>query len=76
MNGLRGVWVALLVLLGVAIVSGMFLPPLAPTQFAAFDNFAGVGFYVWFGFASGLALIVLGLLLGFALKRREDYYDA
>ncbi len=33
------------------------------------------GFYALFGFVSCVAIIVISKLLGFVLKRREDYYD-
>jgi len=33
------------------------------------------GFYAFFGFASCVAIILISKLLGFWLKRKEDYYD-
>ncbi len=33
------------------------------------------GFYAFFGFASCVVIILISKLLGFVLKRREDYYD-
>ena len=35
----------------------------------------GFGFYAWFGFAACLLLIVVALLVGRVLKRRDDYYE-
>ena len=37
-------------------------------------NFDGFGFFAWYGFLSGIVLIMLGKLLGKLLKRNEDYY--
>ncbi len=37
-----------------------------------FDYF---GFFLWFGFAAGVGLILVSLLLGKFIKRRDDYYD-
>lgn len=33
------------------------------------------GFYAFFGFVSCVAIILISKLLGFVLKRKEDYYD-
>ena len=34
-----------------------------------------IGFGAWFGFAACLVLVAMARLLGFILKRRDDYYD-
>lgn len=33
------------------------------------------GFYAFFGFVSCVVIILVSKLLGFALKKKEDYYD-
>ena len=33
------------------------------------------GFYAVFGFVACVAIILISKLLGFALKKKEDYYD-
>lgn len=33
------------------------------------------GFYALFGFISCVAIILISKLLGFVLKKKEDYYD-
>lgn len=33
------------------------------------------GFYAWYGFATCAAMVIVAKLLGFVLKRKEDYYD-
>lgn len=33
------------------------------------------GFYAMFGFIACVAIILISKVLGFVLKRREDYYD-
>ena len=33
------------------------------------------GFYAFFGFVACVAIILISKLLGFALKKSEDYYD-
>ena len=37
-----------------------------------FDYF---GFFLWFSFVSGVALIWVSFLLGKLIKRKNDYYD-
>jgi hypothetical protein len=32
-------------------------------------------FYAWFGFSTCIVLVVVAKLLGFMLKRDENYYD-
>lgn len=38
-------------------------------------GFEHPGFFLWFGFASSLGLVLVSLLLGKLIKRRDDYYD-
>ena len=35
----------------------------------------GFGFYAWFGFVACLVMVLVALLIGFVLKRRDDYYN-
>lgn len=37
-----------------------------------FDHF---GFFLWFGFAASTVLVLVSLLLGKFIRRKDDYYD-
>lgn len=43
------------------------------TLFSAVEGFPG--FYALFGFIACVAIILISKVLGFVLKRPEDYYD-
>lgn len=72
MKSLRGLWIFLIAVLVISIGANFFLTQLTPDQIP----FAGFGFFAWFGFAACLLLIVIALVLGRVLKRKENYYDA
>ena len=42
------------------------------TRYAIIDGF---GFYAWFGWATCLLMVLAALLVGRAVKCRDDYYD-
>ena len=69
MNKLRAVLLLMLVL---ALVAGI---PLSYTAVPAGIDVADFGFFAWFGFVSCFALIIVALLFGVVLKRKEKYYD-
>ena len=59
-----------LVILGLVVLTESFIQ-LHPH----FDIERLFGFYAIFGFLSCVALIIFAKLLGFLIKRKDDYYD-
>ena len=43
---------------------------------AVFGIDGSFGFNAWYGFLACVAMVLGARLLGFAIKRRDDYYDA
>lgn len=67
---IRLLWIGGCVVLGLTVV-GQFLIPIKG-HFGADDWF---GFGAVYGFFTCLLMVVAAKLLGFVLKRKEDYYD-
>jgi len=62
--------ISLLVILGLVVLTESFIQ-LHPH----FDIERLFGFYAIFGFLSCVGLIIFAKLLGFLIKRKDDYYD-
>jgi hypothetical protein len=67
---IRGLWIAGLVALALAVVAGALIE-----KHPKFGIDGIFGFYAWYGFASGVALVVIAKVAGVLIRRREDYYD-
>mgnify|MGYP000606694647 CR=1 FL=1 len=63
-------WVILLFLCVACVVPELFL-----SRKGYFGVDGMLGFYALLGLASGVALVLLGNLVGLVLKRRENYYQ-
>jgi hypothetical protein len=59
----------------VAILAATVLAELAIQKHPHFDVERLFGFHAIYGFVACAALIVIAKALGFALKRRDTYYD-
>lgn len=58
------------------VLALLVLPDLFLHKHTLFSDVEGwPGFYAFFGFVSCVVIIVVSKLLGYVLKRREDYYD-
>lgn len=58
------------------VLALLVLPDFFMHKHTLFSSVEGwPGFYALFGFISCVVIIVVSKLLGFALKRKEDYYD-
>lgn len=58
------------------VLALLVLPDLFIHKHALFYSYeTWPGFYALFGFVSCVVIIVVSKLLGFVLKRKEDYYD-
>ncbi len=67
---IRGLWIGFLAVLGLTLVADLFLPH---------ESHVGIegtfGFGAWFGFGACVALVLVSRLVGFFLKRPDDFYD-
>ncbi|MEJ2201267.1 MAG: hypothetical protein P8X63_09695 [Desulfuromonadaceae bacterium] len=58
------------------VLALLVLPDFFMHKHTLFSSIEGwPGFYAVFGFISCVAIILISKLLGFALKKKEDYYD-
>lgn len=69
-EAIRRLWIAFGLILAATV-----LAELATHRHAAIGIDAVFGFHAWFGFGACVALVLLARLLGFALKRRDDFYE-
>jgi hypothetical protein len=59
-----------------AVLVLLVLPDFFIHKHTLFSSVEGwPGFYALFGFIACVAIILISKVLGFVLKRREDYYD-
>ena len=68
---IRGLWIALAIVLVATVVAGFFFPP---TSVLGWDDWPG--FAAVFGFGACVAMVLVAKLLGVVLKRDEGYYNA
>jgi hypothetical protein len=64
-------WIVFIVILAATVLADFFIE-----HHAEFGIDGTFGFYAWFGFVSCVVLVFGSRLLGFFLKRPDDYYDA
>jgi len=67
---IRRLWIAFGLILAATV-----LAELAIHRHAVIGIDAVFGFHAWFGFGACVALVLLARLLGFVLKRRDDFYE-
>lgn len=70
-GNVRKLKIAFYIVLGLLVLPDFFVHK--HVLFFPFE--AWPGFYAVFGFVSCVAIILVSKLLGFWLKRKEDYYD-
>ncbi len=67
---IRKLWFGLLIILALTLIAGLFID---------FHEHFGVeslfGFYAWYGFGSCVLMVVVAKLLGFVLKRPDNYFE-
>ena len=68
-------WVILAVLLLLAVIPEFFIDHYAHFKQQGITVDASFGFYAWYSFLAGAALIAGAKLVGIFLKRRDSYYD-
>ena len=67
---IRKLWVGLIAVLALTVIAGLFID--------FHDHFgveSSIGFYAWYGFATCVLMVVGAKLLGFVLKRPDNYYE-
>ena len=67
---IRLMWIVGIVVLALTVLGDLVFPP-----HGEFGFDGTIGFYALFGFASCVVLVFGSRLLGFILKRPDDYYD-
>jgi hypothetical protein len=67
---IRKLWIGFSIILALTIVAQIFI-----YVKGYFGVDAWFGFGAVYGFGSCLAMVIIAKLLGFVLKRPEDYYD-
>ena len=69
-SSIKKLYISALIILGVVLFVEYFI--ILPPHFSIEKIF---GFHAGFGFLSCIVLIVFAKLLGFLVKRKDDYYD-
>lgn len=67
---IRWLWIIFVAILAATVVAEFFIP--IKGKFSLDSNF---GFGAWFGFGACVAMVLAAKVLGWLLKRPEDYYD-
>lgn len=68
---IRLLWVVFIAILALTVMADFVVHP-----HGEFGIDGTIGFYAWFGFAACVVLVAGARLLGFALKRPDDYYGS
>jgi len=71
----RKLWIAQGLVLVLALLPEFFIHHHAHFEGQGIHLDASWGFFAWYGFATCAAMVVVAKLLGFALKRKDSYYD-
>ncbi len=66
---IRWLWRIFGVVLGLTVAAGLFMEP-----HGYFGLDGTFGFQAWYGFLTCVAMVVVAKLLGFLVKRPENYY--
>ncbi len=67
---IRKCWLLLYLVLGLTLLAELFIP-----NKGHFGIDGSFGFSAWFGFLACLLMVVFARLLGYLIKRSDDYYD-
>lgn len=69
-SSIRKLWIGSWVVLALSVIAEFFIK-LHP-HFKLEEIFA---FHAWFGFLASVGMVIVARLLGFLIKRKDDYYD-
>ncbi|AWB66435.1 hypothetical protein C2869_08340 [Saccharobesus litoralis] len=67
---IKYLWIGFIVVLGITILAELFIH-----KHDYFGLDGSFGFFGWYGFITCVAMVVVAKLLGYVLKRKEEYYD-
>ncbi len=71
----RILWFIQFVILIVAILPEFFMHHHASFEAQGIHLDASPTFYAWYGFLTCAAMVIAAKVLGYVLKRKDDYYD-
>ena len=71
----RKLWLIQIAILALTIIPEFFIHHHAYFADLGINLDAKPGFYAWYGFATCAVMVIAAKLLGFVLKRKDDYYD-
>ncbi|MEB8434259.1 hypothetical protein OO007_18625 [Cocleimonas sp. KMM 6892] len=71
----RTLWIIQFAILFIAILPEFFMHHHASFEAQGIHLDASPTFYAWYGFATCAAMVLGAKLLGYVLKRKDDYYD-
>lgn len=66
---IRWLWIGFAVILALTVAAQLLIP-----MEGTFGTEKSFGFAAWFGFISCVAMVLVARVLGWLLKRGEDYY--
>ncbi len=69
-SSIRKLWIGTYVVLALTVIAELFIH-LHPH----FKIEAIFAFHAWYGFLACVGMVVFAKLLGYLIKRRDDYYD-
>ena len=70
-NTIRKLWFLMFAILFFSIVIQLFFP-----VYGHFEIEKSFGFAAWFGFITCVLMIVIAKVLGFLIKRPDNYYES
>jgi len=71
----RKLWYIQIAILALAILPEFFIHHHAYFADQGIQLDSRAGFYAWYGFTTCAVMVIVAKLLGFILKRNDDYYD-
>lgn len=71
----KKLWTIQIVLLILVVIPEFFVHHHAHFEDKGISVDASFGFFAWYGFATCALMVIAAKLLGFLLKRSDDYYD-
>ncbi|VAW74347.1 hypothetical protein MNBD_GAMMA12-132 [hydrothermal vent metagenome] len=70
---IRKLWIGLYISLGISLLLELLID--SHKRFGEFGIDTSFGFSAWFGFIGCLLMVIFAKLLGFLIKRPDNYYD-
>lgn len=71
----RTLWLGMIAVLAISVLPELFMHHHANFEEQGIDLDTRSGFFPWYGFATCAVMVLVAKLLGYVLKRKDDYYD-